>query len=113
MNFYRWISLGEKACKKRMNYIALCVTLSSFPFFPSIPFLFSSFLPPTNLFRRETELSGIRLSVVNGISGFPQAKKKERKKKRKKEKSEKKKRERGTNVDGERKIRSENGGKYS
>lgn len=100
MNFYRWISLGEKACKKRMNYIALCVTLSSFPFFPSIPFLFSSFLPPTNLFRRETELSGIRLSVVNGISGFPQAKKKKEKKKEEKKKKVKKKKERERNERG-------------
>ena len=52
--------------------------------------------------------------MVNGISGFPQAKKKkEKKKEEKKKKEKKKKRERGTNVDGERKIRSENGGKYS
>lgn len=79
--FYRWISLGEKK-KQAQREATLLSFFSIFLYFvflchrlPFSFFLFYSLLQRTNLFRPETELSGICLSVVNGFSGFSQARK--------------------------------------
>lgn len=80
--FYRWISLGEKKKKQAQREATLLSFFSIFLYFvflchrlPFSFFLFYSLLQRTNLFRPETELSGICLSVVNGFSGFSQARK--------------------------------------
>ena len=81
--FYRWISLGEKKKKNRRRerphfYLFFCIFLYFVFLCHRLPFsffLFYSLLQRTNLFRPETELSGICLSVVNGFSGFSQARK--------------------------------------
>lgn len=77
--FYRWISLGEKKTGAERGHTFYLFLVSSFISFLchrlSFFFFFYSLLQRTNLFRPETELSGICLSVVNGISGFSQARK--------------------------------------